>query len=35
MIRNDVELQAAQEYVLRFERILASARGNTLQPGEE
>jgi hypothetical protein len=26
MIRNDVELQAAQEYVLRFERILASAR---------
>ncbi len=27
MIRNDVELQAAQEYVLRFERILAAARG--------
>jgi hypothetical protein len=26
MIHNDVELQAAQEYVLRFERILASAR---------
>jgi len=26
MIRNDTELQAAQEYVLRFERILASAR---------
>ena len=26
MIRNDVELQAAQEYVLRFERILAAAR---------
>ena len=26
MVRNDVELQAAQEYVLRFERILASAR---------
>jgi hypothetical protein len=26
MIQNDVELQAAQEYVLRFERILASAR---------
>ena len=25
MIQNDVELQAAQEYVLRFERILASA----------
>ena len=24
--RNDVELQAAQEYVLRFERILAAAR---------
>jgi hypothetical protein len=27
MIHNDVELQAAQEYVLRFERILATARG--------
>ena len=26
MIDNDVELQAAQEYVLRFERILAAAR---------
>jgi hypothetical protein len=26
MIENDVELQAAQEYVLRFERILAAAR---------
>ncbi|MGE0825268.1 MAG: hypothetical protein AB7G75_36545 [Candidatus Binatia bacterium] len=26
MIKNDVELQAAQEYVLRFERILAAAR---------
>ena len=26
MIKNDVELQAAQEYVLRFERILATAR---------
>jgi hypothetical protein len=26
MIENDVELQAAHEYVLRFERILASAR---------
>ena len=26
MIQNDVELQAAQEYVLRFERILAGAR---------
>ena len=26
MIGNDVELQAAQEYVLRFERILAAAR---------
>jgi len=26
MIKNDVELQAAQEYVLRFERILAGAR---------
>jgi hypothetical protein len=26
MMQNDVELQAAQEYVLRFERILASAR---------
>jgi hypothetical protein len=26
MIQNDVELQAAQEYVLRFERILTSAR---------
>lgn len=27
MIRNDVELQAAQEYVFRFDRILAAARG--------
>lgn len=27
MIRNDIELQGAQEYVLRFERILAAARG--------
>ena len=26
MIGNDEELQAAQEYVLRFERILAAAR---------
>ena len=26
MIGNDIELQAAQEYVLRFERILAAAR---------
>jgi hypothetical protein len=26
MIQTDVELQAAQEYVLRFERILAAAR---------
>jgi hypothetical protein len=26
MIGNDVELQAAQEYGLRFERILAAAR---------
>jgi hypothetical protein len=26
MIGNDVELQAAQEYVLRFERILTAAR---------
>ena len=26
MIQNDVELQASQEYVLRFERILAAAR---------
>ena len=26
MIENDVELQAAQEYVLRFERILTAAR---------
>jgi hypothetical protein len=26
MIANDVELQAAQAYVLRFERILAVAR---------
>ena len=26
MIETDVELQAAQEYVLRFERILAAAR---------
>lgn len=26
MIGNDIELQAAQEYVLRFERILAGAR---------
>jgi hypothetical protein len=26
MIQNDVELQASQEYVLRFERILATAR---------
>ena len=26
MIENDVELQAAQEYVLRFERVLAAAR---------
>jgi len=31
MIKNDVELQAAQEYVLRFERILAAAR-NTYTP---
>jgi hypothetical protein len=31
MIGNDVELQAAQEYVLRFERILAAAR-NTYTP---
>ncbi len=27
MIHDDTELQAAQEYVLRFERILATARG--------
>ncbi len=26
MLKNDVELQAAQEYVLRFERIIAEAR---------
>ena len=26
MIQNDIELQASQEYVLRFERILAAAR---------
>jgi hypothetical protein len=26
MIQHDVELQAAQEYVLRFERILVAAR---------
>jgi hypothetical protein len=26
MMQNAVELQAAQEYVLRFERILAAAR---------
>ena len=26
MIENDVELQAAQEYVLRLERILTAAR---------
>jgi hypothetical protein len=26
MLKNDVELQAAQEYVLRFERILTAAR---------
>lgn len=26
MIQNDIELQAAQEYGLRFERILAAAR---------
>jgi hypothetical protein len=26
MIQHDVELQASQEYVLRFERILAAAR---------
>ena len=26
MIESDVELQAAQEYILRFERILAAAR---------
>jgi hypothetical protein len=26
MIQTDVELQASQEYVLRFERILAAAR---------
>ena len=26
MMQNDVELQASQEYVLRFERILAAAR---------
>ena len=31
MMQNDVELQAAQEYVLRFERILAAAR-NTYTP---
>ena len=31
MIANDVELQAAQAYVLRFERILAAAR-RTLYP---
>jgi len=30
-MKNDVELQAAQEYVLRFERILAAAR-NTYTP---
>ncbi len=26
MLKTDVELQAAQEYVLRFERIIAEAR---------
>ena len=26
MIESDVELQAAQEYILRFERLLAAAR---------
>ncbi len=26
MIKNDVELQSAQEYILRFQRILAAAR---------
>jgi hypothetical protein len=26
MMQNDVELQAAQEYALRFERVLAAAR---------
>ena len=26
MIENDVELQAAQEYALRFERVLVAAR---------
>lgn len=31
MIENDVELQAAQEYVLRFERIFTAAR-NTYTP---
>jgi hypothetical protein len=31
MIKNDVELQAAQEYVLRFERILTASR-NTYTP---
>lgn len=35
MIRNDVELQAAQEYVLRFERILAAARKTYTQEAYE
>ena len=35
MISNDVELQAAQEYVLRFERILAAARSKDTSEGYE
>jgi hypothetical protein len=35
MIQNDVELQAAQEYVLRFERILASARAKYTEEAYE
>ena len=32
MILKDVELQASQEYVLRFERILAGARKTYTPP---
>ncbi len=35
MIGNDVELQAAQEYVLRFERILAAARSKYISEAYE
>ena len=32
MIESDVELQAAQEYMLRFERILAQLRAEDVRP---